>query len=127
MQSPKSFETYAFKTFFFIEFFWEAYFTNADVHFPKNNNCVFCLTTKSALRLLANIKLLSYVKLIWLGICSSNTKLFLLSLIFLLQLYRESMMVTDPPQMEHYPHGKSTTKQPNALIKIIENPLHTIL
>ena len=84
-------------------------FTDTDVYFPKNNNCKFSLTTKSALRLLANFKLLSHVKLSWLQICSSNTKLLLFSLIFPLQLYREPMLVTDPPQMEHYSHAKSTT------------------
>ena len=46
-------------------------------------------------------------------------KLLLFSLTFLLQLYRVPMLVTDPPQMEHYPHAKSTTYQPNALIEII--------
>ena len=123
MQPTESFETYEFKTiFFYNRFFWEAYFTDTNVHFPKNNNCAFCLTTKSALRLLANFKLLSHVKLIWLQIFSSNTKLFLFSLIFFLQLYRKPMLVTDPPQIEHYLHAKSTTEQPNALIEIIQNP-----
>ena len=58
------------KTIFLINwFFWGGIFFNTDVHFPKNNNCAFCLTTKSELRLLANFKLLSHVKLIWLRIC----------------------------------------------------------
>ena len=112
------------KQFFeIIDFRGEAFFTDTDVRFPKNKNYAFCLTKKSALRLLATFKLLSNVKLIWLRVCSSNTKLFLFSHIFLLKLYREPMLVTDPPQMEHNPHAKPTTQQPNTLIEIIENPL----
>ena len=123
----KLFKLMHLKQFFLIiDFFGEAYFTDTNVHFPKNNNCAFSLTTKFALRLLANFNLLSHVNLIWLQIFSSNTKLFLFSLIFFLQLYRKPMLVTDPPQMEHYPHAKSTTQQPNALIET-KSPLNAIL